>query len=149
MLPVVIRTECTYKNVSVSRLWEAITHPGEMRKWFFKSMHSFIPEHGFSTRFKVNTKGRDYVQIWQVIEVIPKQKISYQWRYGNLPGNSTVSFELFGDQNNSTLILTHTGTESFFATKPDLTTKSCTDGWKYFLCVRLKDYLAGKTDWMD
>jgi uncharacterized protein YndB with AHSA1/START domain len=142
MTPLIIKTECTYSNVRMSRLWAAVTHPEEMRKWFFESMHSFIPECGFSTRFNVKRKDKNYVHIWKVVEVIPGKKISYEWRYANYPGNSMVTFELFPENVDSKLILIHAGTDSFAANNPDFTTENCADGWNYFICKRLKEYLS-------
>jgi uncharacterized protein YndB with AHSA1/START domain len=131
---------CDYQ-VSASRLWDAITHPVEMRKWFFESMHSFIPEPGFTTRFNVRYNDKVYIHIWRVKEVIPGKKIRFVWEYGNYEGSSLVSFELFPAGDRTSLQVTHSGTETFSPENPDFSRTSCSEGWKYLICQRLKQYL--------
>ena len=141
MRPGPIRTQCTY-NVSASRLWDAVTHPVQMRKWFFESMHSFIPEPGFATRFNVRHDDKVYIHIWRVKEAIPEKRISFVWEYANYQGSSIVTFEVSREGDGTSLLVTHSDTESFPQENPDFSRKSLSERWNYFICHRLNEYLG-------
>jgi uncharacterized protein YndB with AHSA1/START domain len=136
--PVVV--EETY-NATVEKVWNAITSYGEMKQWYFEEIESFKPEVGFNTQFSVQANGNDYLHIWKVTEVIPMNKIVYNWTYRDYEGDSYVTWELSSESDKTKLKLSHFGIESFPQDNPDFTRESCTGGWTYFLCHRLKDYL--------
>ena len=89
---VAIVTEETY-DAPVNVVWQAITDKDRMRKWFFEPMTDFVPEVGFSTKFTVHYQGTDYPHVWKITEVIPQQKIVYDWRYEGFSGESTVTWD--------------------------------------------------------
>lgn len=51
----------------------------------------------------------DYLHLWRVKEVVPQKRIVYEWRYGGVPGNSTVTWELSETPEGTKLKLTHEG----------------------------------------
>ncbi|WP_320018418.1 SRPBCC domain-containing protein [Labilibaculum manganireducens] len=128
-------------NKSKEEVWSAITDPNKMRKWFFENMPDFIPEVGFETRFNVDAGERQFMHIWKITEVIPFEKIVYNWRYENMYGNAFVSFELFDRDIETLLRLTNLGLETFPQDIPEFSRESCTDGWQYFINKRLKEFL--------
>ena len=133
--------EQTYKS-SINKLWKALTDEGTMRKWYFESMLSFKPETGFETEFNVLSNGKEYLHIWKVTEVIPEKKISYSWKYGGFPGESLVTFEISKEKDLSTrLKLSETGIESFPKDNVDFSRVSRLEGWNFFICKRLKEYM--------
>ena len=45
-------------------------------------------------------------------DVVDGKKLTYSWRYDGYPGNSFVTFELFGEGQKTRLKLTHEGIET-------------------------------------
>lgn len=128
-------------NKPKEEVWSAITDPDRMRKWFFENIPGFIPEVGFETRFNVDAGERQFMHLWRITEVIPFEKIVYNWKYENIEGNALVSFELF-EQNPKTLLrLTNLRLETFPPNIPEFSRESCIGGWHYFIKQRLKNYL--------
>jgi uncharacterized protein YndB with AHSA1/START domain len=77
-------------DATIDAVWKAITEIDRMRQWYFDNIPSFRPEVGFATQFSVTSDGRDFLHMWRVTEVVPLQKIAYDWRYGNFPGDGFV-----------------------------------------------------------
>ena len=127
-------------HVSVGQLWKAISELGQMKNWFFEDIESFLPEVGFETQFNVQSGERDFMHIWRLTEVVPLEKIVCSWKYEGYEGESLVCFETFISENGSCLRLTHSVIENFPQSIPEFTRESCLDGWKYFICDRLKAY---------
>lgn len=128
-------------HVPVAVLWKAITDPDQMRQWFFGAMADFKPEVGFETQFNVRCDDHDYLHLWKVTDVLPQQRISYQWRYGGCPGDSSVTWELSEESGGARLRLTHTGQETFPQDDPNFKRESCQAGWDFFLHESLKGFL--------
>jgi len=125
------------------KVWKAITNTDQMRQWFFEAIPDFKPEPGFNTSFNVRAENADYLHLWTVTEVVPQKKVVYRWRYGGVPGDSSVTWELAGTPAGTKLRLTHSGTESFPQDNPVFRRESCQGGWEYFIRDRLKNYLEG------
>ncbi len=136
--PVIV--EQTYKS-TISKVWDAITDENKMRKWYFENMKSFKPVVGFETEFTAQSNGIDYLHIWKITDVVSEKRITYKWKFGGFPGEALVTFEISKDNNLTKLRLTEVGIESFPQNDPDFSRKSWIDGWNYFICERLKDYL--------
>lgn len=127
--------------LSKQTVWKAITDHGQMIKWFFDNIPDFKPEVGFETQFSVNTGERDFVHLWKITEVIPEQKIVYDWRYKDISGAGHVTFEVFEEEAGSRLRLTSDGLESFPRDIPEFSRESGLGGWTYFIQGTLKSYL--------
>jgi uncharacterized protein YndB with AHSA1/START domain len=135
-----IIVERTY-DVTPDRLWEAITDPEQMKQWYLP-VKEFRPEVGFETRFKQHSRGRLFPHVWKVTEVIPNQKISYDWRLEGFPGNSRVTFELTPDGDGTRIKVTHIGLETFGGDKdPVFSFQNFTEGWNSFIGNRLRSFL--------
>jgi len=137
--PVIV--EQTYDS-SISNVWEAITQLDQMKRWFFENIESFDPKVGFETKFNVHVEGRDFMHLWKLTEVIPLKKITYNWRYEGYPGDSYVTFELFEQDDQTILRLTHEVVESFPDDLPEFTRESTVGAWNYFIGKTLKEYLT-------
>ena len=136
-----VKVEQIYKT-SIDKVWKAITEIDQMRLWFFKDIAEFRPETGFRTEFNVRVKEKDFLHQWELMEVIPFKKITYNWKYKGYSGDSIVNFELI-DLNKKTLLqLTHTVIENFPNNIEEFSRKSCTAGWNYFIKESLKEFLA-------
>ncbi len=125
-------------SVSKERVWQAITELPRMKQWYFENIPSFQPEVGFTTRFVVENAGRVFPHVWEVVEVIPNNTISYNWHY---EGDSVVTFDIQEKGTGVELTVTHRVTEDFPNDIPEFKPESCLAGWKYFIQERLTEYL--------
>lgn len=126
---------------SVETVWKAITDVTHMQQWFFENIPHFQAEVGFQTRFNVKAPSRDFMHLWTITEVIPQQKIVYNWKYEGFSGDSFVSFQLEEQQNKTLLTVTTTVVEDFPDDIPEFTRESCQAGWNYFIKEQLQSYL--------
>ena len=136
--PVVV--EETYR-APIERVWDAITKKDQMRKWFFESINDFVPQVGFSTKFDVSSGEKNYLHVWRVTEVVPKERLTLQWQYGGYPGDSFVTFALSPSGEGTHVTLTHEGSHTFPRDDPVFSRENCVQGWNYFLCESLKRFL--------
>ncbi|HEY3250453.1 MAG TPA: SRPBCC domain-containing protein [Ignavibacteria bacterium] len=128
-------------NAPASKVWKAISDKDEMKQWYF-DLAEFKPEVGFEFQFYAGEKGKQYLHICRVTEVVPGKKLTYSWRYDGYAGNSFVTFELFDEGNKTRLKLTHAGLETFPAEEnPDLARKNFEMGWNQIIGESLKDYI--------
>jgi uncharacterized protein YndB with AHSA1/START domain len=136
--PVVI--EHTF-NAPVEKLWAAITEINQMKQWYMREIETFEPELGYQTQFTVHEGDKDYLHIWKITEVVPFEKISYEWKFGGYPGNSLVTFWLNTENNKTKLILTHEKLKSFHPDlNPELSKENFMHGWKNIISS-LKKYI--------
>ena len=136
--PIVV--EKTYR-ATVDRVWKAITDKDQMKQWYF-TLEDFRAEPGFEFQFYgQGHKGEQYLHLCKVIEAIPEKKLSYTWKYDGYEGESTVTFELFPEGENTRLVLTHRGLGSFPADNPDFARESFSAGWNELVGSLLEKYL--------
>ena len=126
---------------SLKNVWDAITDPSQMRKWFFPMIEDFKAETGFKTEFSLENEGRTFSHIWEVTEVVPKQLIKYKWNYHEYTGDSYVVFELKQENEKVRLIVTSVIIENFPQDIPEFKRQSGIDGWNYLIKQSLKNYL--------
>ncbi|WP_298514236.1 SRPBCC domain-containing protein [uncultured Kordia sp.] len=126
---------------SVESVWKAITDVSQMRQWFFDNIPDFKAEVGFQTQFNVKAPSRDFMHLWTVTEVIPQQKLVYNWKYEDLAGDSFVTFELEEIHNETKLTLTTTVIADFPDEIPEFAHESCVAGWTYFIKQQLVAFL--------
>ena len=110
---------------TMSVVWKAITEPDQMIKWFFENIPDFRPEVGFKTQFNVQSGERNFLHLWEIIDVDQGKKIVYDWRYQEYTGIGKVTFELEEKNGQTVLKLTNEGLESFPADIPEFTKESC------------------------
>ncbi len=138
MKPIIVEH---YFIQKIETVWNAITQLDPMKQWFFDNIPSFKPLIGFETQFNVKAPSRDFLHRWKIIEVVPNKKIVYSWKYENINGEGTVTFELIEENHQTKLVLTNEGLESFPQDIPEFARESCVGGWNYFIKQRLKEYL--------
>src|SRR5215831_3570296 len=129
-------------NAPVARVWKALTDVDQMRVWYF-DLKEFKAKVGFEFEFVVEHQGNTYHHLCKVTEVIPEKKIAYTWRYKGQPGDSLVTFELFGEAERTRLKLTHTGIETFPKT-PAYARKNFEAGWTEIIGSELKRFVENK-----
>lgn len=136
--PVIVSQNFTQ---SVETVWNAITEVSEMKQWFFDNIPDFKAEVGFQTQFNVKAPSRDFMHLWTVTEVIPQQKIVYNWKYEDLAGDSFVTFELQELDSETKLTVSTTVIEDFSDEIPEFARESCVGGWNYFIKEQLVAFL--------
>jgi uncharacterized protein YndB with AHSA1/START domain len=125
-------------------IWKAITELEQMKWWFFDKIPAFEPKVGFEVAFNIKSGGQDFIHQWKIIEVLPEEKIVYDWKYENFKGCAFLSFDLFEENNKTNLKVTCEGIESFPQEIPEFTRESCLAGWNYFIKERLKIFINTK-----
>ena len=136
--PIIV--EATY-SASIEKVWAAITEAEQMQKWFFEDIETFQPEVNFETRFVVQAGDKTFSHLWKILEVVPFQKISYNWKYEEYSGDGYVTFELMKQGESTLLRLTNIVTADYPSDVPEFKRESCIGGWEYFLNQQLKTYL--------
>lgn len=131
-------------DADVATVWNAITDPAQMAKWYFDLEH-FEPRIGFEFEFKAGEPGKEYLHICKVTEVVAPRKLSYSWRFGGDDGVSLVSFALFRQKEKTQIILTHIGVENFNQDDPALQRIQFVKGWEEIIGINLPAYLAERT----
>ena len=126
-------------NAPIAKVWRAITDVDQMRAWYF-DLKEFKPEVGFEFEFSVEHEGMTYHHLCRVTEVVPQKKIAYTWRYKGEPGDSLVTLELFDEDDNTRVKLTHTGIETFPKT-PAYARKNFESGWTAIIGTELKQFV--------
>jgi uncharacterized protein YndB with AHSA1/START domain len=137
------KIEQTYP-APISAVWTAITDKHEMKKWYF-DLPEFEPKVGCAFQFWGGpAEDRQYKHLCKVIEVIPLKKIAYSWQYEGYAGYTVVTFELFDENSDTRLLLTHEGLESFPPEEPDFARQNFVEGWSWIIGTLLKEYLQNK-----
>ena len=131
-------------NANIQFVWESITELDNMKRWFFDNIPAFQAKVGFKTAFNVKSGERDFMHQWTIIEVVPKKKIVYDWRYLEYSGEAVLTFEMCEKEDKTKLIVTCKGIESFPQEIPEFKRESCLAGWNYFIKDRLKNYINAK-----
>ena len=140
-LPPPIIVEATYP-ASIEKVWAAITELDQMRKWFFENIEDFQPKVGFETKFAIHHEGKTFTHQWKIREVIPYQRISYNWNYEEYDGDGYITFDLEKKDAGTLLRLTDILTAEYPSDIPEFKRESGVDGWNYFLNQQLKDFLT-------
>jgi uncharacterized protein YndB with AHSA1/START domain len=141
--PIVVEVDL---NAPLHRVWESITQPAQMARWFFDAIRDFRPDPGFETEFLVVAgPGREFLHRWKIRQAQAPNHLSYDWSYGGYPGASIVEWELRENKGRTRLRLTHSGGHSFPQDVPEFQRKNCIGGWQYFLQDRLVNYLSGES----
>ena len=99
-------------DVSVQKLWQAITDHSQMVRWFFENIPEFEAATGFKTSFPVQSGDRTFTHEWEILEAIPGKRIKYKWCYGEYDGKGYVTFELLEKGTHTVLKLTSEGLET-------------------------------------
>lgn len=131
-------------EVSTEVLWKAITEHNHMIQWFFENIPEFDARVGFKTQFLIENEGRKFTHLWKIAEVIPKQKIVFNWKYDEYEGEGLVFFELAENEIGALLTVTNKWVGVFPQDIPEFSRESCLGGWEYFINGRLKEYLSNR-----
>jgi len=131
-------------HAPASTVWTALTNPAEMKEWYF-DIPTFKPEPGFQFQFSGGSEEKTYLHLCEVKEVIEHKKLSYSWKYEDVPGETLLSFELSEEDGHTHMRLTHTGLETFPQDNADFARESFSAGWDMIIGKNLKDYVESKS----
>ena len=113
-----------------------------LNQWYF-DIDKFEPIVGFEFEFY----GGSYLHQCKIVEIDTNQKIAYTWKYPIYEGDSLVAFELKEIEdilgNQTQLILTHEGVETFPPDDPNFSRTSFEAGWNEIIRISLKNYIEG------
>jgi len=128
-------------NANKKLVWSAITEKELMKQWYF-DLKEFKAVIGFKFDFIGGPEdGIQYKHLCEITEVIPEHKLTYSWKYEGYEGVSYVTFELFDDNENTRVKLTHTGIGTFPSSNPDFAIPNFEAGWIQIINTSLKDFL--------
>lgn len=130
--------ECTV-NAPAAQVWKALTDSAQMKQWYF-DIPGFKPETGFEFEFNGGTEENTYLHKCVVTAAIPNRKLSHSWRYDGYEGNSMVTWELFENNGQTLIRLTHEGLETF-PPMPDFARSNFEAGWNYIVGTSIASYL--------
>lgn len=115
-----------------------------MKAWYFENIEAYEPKVGFTTQFEVKVEDRTFTHQWKITKAIPNQKLTYNWKYKEYPGDSFVTFEIFEENGTTKLKLSVAIIEDFPSGIPEFSRESCIGGWNYFIDKNLKEYIETK-----
>lgn len=132
MKPVIVTIDI---NKSKKVVWNAITNHSQMIQWFFNNIPSFEPKVGFKTEFNVVSNERNFLHLWKVVDVKPREKIICEWQYPEYSKEKllvTFKIEEISESNINFSVVAF-GIEYFEDFKiPEFSRESCLEGWGYF-----------------
>lgn len=138
-----INLKWQFPNHSSETIWEYLTNPSLLSQW--TKIKEFEPIVGFEFNQQQPPQpklGWDGMMYHKVIEVIPKEKLSYTFQGGPGKGvitlDTIVTWRLKPHGNGTTLELEHSGFEGL---KNYLTSFIMELGWKNHIIKKLKKAL--------
>jgi uncharacterized protein YndB with AHSA1/START domain len=126
-------------DAPVALVWKALTTKEDIKEWSF-DMKEFKAEVGFEFQFDAEKDGVKYMHRCKITEAIVNKKLAYTWRYEGHEGNSLVTIELFADDDNTRVRLTHEGLETFPRT-PGFARENFVRGWTAIIGEHLKNFV--------
>ncbi len=140
MIPKTFTTERIFKATRKD-VWRALTEKDLMKQWYF-DLAEFKAEVGFTFGITGGEEGGvQYLHHFEILEVIPERKLKHTWCFVGYEGISYLTYELFDEGENTKLILTHSGLETFPSDIPDFEYKKFEIGWNHILDISLKNFL--------
>ena len=130
-------------DLSIEKVWMAITDVRQMRQWYFDNIPDFSPQVGFETRFVVQNEGRTFTHIWKVTAMEPLKKIGYTWDFEEYQGQGYSTFELAKNDKKTVLVLKSYVLKKFPDNIPEFKRESGQAGWDYLIKDSLVKFLEG------
>lgn len=131
-------------KASVEQIWNAITIPAEMKKWYF-SVQDFQLKPGNIFTFYETESGGTFLHRCEILTIVPHELMVHTWEHpSHSAGKSQISWALSPNGSNSTtLTLTHEGVENFADAGPEFKRENYELGWHTIIKTSLRNYLYG------
>ena len=131
--------ERTY-NAPIEKVWKAITDKDQMKQWYF-DIAEFKPEVGFEFQFVAGDENKKYLHICKVTEVVEGKKLTHSWKYEGQSAETYVTWELFDENNQTRLKLTHEGLERIAEYGSAFAKENFAKGWTQIVGTALKEFV--------
>jgi len=133
----------TYK-APAAKVWNALTRPEEMKKWYFHVRDFELKEGNVYTFYEKEYEGT-YLHRCEILRIQPLQLFEHTWEHpSHSEGTSILQWLLEPvDENETTLTITHSGLENLADGGPDFAPENYEFGWKGFMHIFLRNYLYG------
>lgn len=128
----------------VSKVWNALTDKDQMKEWYFE-IPDFELKEGAVFNFYEPGGKKQFHHRCAIKKVELHKLFQHTWSYpGKSKGESVLTWELF-EQNGQTLVrLSHTGLDGFEDGGKALSKENFEAGWKEIMGGSLKDYLEAR-----
>lgn len=127
-------------NSPIETIWNAITKPEIMEKWYFK-VQGFELKHRCEFYF-YEPSGENFKHVCKILEVEPLRRLRHTWTYPEISkGVSIVSWDLFKEGPYTRVRLRHQGIENLTNGGDALSKESFEAGWEEIVKKSLPDYL--------
>jgi uncharacterized protein YndB with AHSA1/START domain len=127
-------------NAPLSKVWKAITEPGQIEKWLMPPENFKLEEGNEFTMTGRNKEKTVIPHFCKIIEIIPEKKLSYTWAVEDMLSETLVTYELEEQDGNTKLTLSHSGWDKVTLIKPGATRNDYNGGWASVL-PGLKNYV--------
>lgn len=130
-------------NAAITTLWDAITDPEEMKKWYFNIQDFKLVEGNKFYFYEPN--GKNFKHVCRILEVVPGERIRYTWSYPEYSkAISVVSWQLTSVDRITHVRLKHSGIENFSSLGPNFESSSFDAGWDAIIMKSLPEFLKSK-----
>ena len=127
--------------VQVKLVWEAITDPDAMKKWYFE-VNNFKLEVGNEFFFYEPGDAKKFRHVCEITEVNPNRRFSHTWTFPDYSdGVSHLTWDLTEELDRTRIRLTHEGVENFADGGSDFARASFDAGWHEIVTQILVNYL--------
>jgi uncharacterized protein YndB with AHSA1/START domain len=127
-------------NSPIETIWDAITKPEIMGKWYFK-VNGFQLRQGCEFYF-YEPRGENFKHQCKIIEVEPLRRLRHTWTYPEISkGVSIVSWDLSKEGSYTGIRLKHQGIENLKDGGEALSKENFEAGWEEIVKKSLPDYL--------
>jgi len=125
------------------KVWRYLTDADLVSQWLMKNDFKPVVGHKFQFHSKPLPKmGWDGIVYCEVLEIIPHQKLVYNWKGGPRPGvielDTVLTWTLSADGDGTRLVLEHSGFKGF---KNMISSLFMERGWKKGIPRRLAKLL--------
>lgn len=128
-------------HAPIEKVWEAITLPDVMRKWYFDVDVDKI-EDGTVFRFYEPGDKKEFLHECLVLEMEASNHIRHTWTYPDISqGSSTVIWDLESKDDTTEVIVTHESTHDLYDGGDALAKANFLQGWTEIITKNLPAFL--------
>lgn len=131
----------TQIKAPIERVWEAITVPAQMRKWYFDIVEDEISDGSIFSFYEPGEE-KEFYHECLVLEFEKPNQFRHTWAYPKLSqGSSTVNWDLKTDNESTEVILTHEGIHHLSDAAAIITQENFAKAWLEILDENLREFL--------
>lgn len=124
------------------KIWQTLTNKQQMKEWYFDIPDFELKEETVFNFYEPGGKN-EFHHRCKIVEIIPNQKFAHTWTHpSHSNGESTVTWLLEEDNENTKVTIQHEGLENFADAGPAFAPENYEMGWTGLL-YKLKNYVNG------